>query len=76
MFGANNILVSWYALDAPILPGRMAFGGGLVNVGKDHIDAWVTCPNGVWEAEPQVLPTGHVHYRLLRFHPDDLMRRV
>lgn len=76
MFGANNIVVSWFALNAPIMPGRMAFEDGFVDVGKEHIDAWIECPDGVWEAEAQILPGGRVHYRLLRFHPDDMVRRT
>jgi hypothetical protein len=65
---ATSTFISWYALGASITPGRIPYGGGLVHLEHQHIEAWLSDPEGVWEAEISHLPTGGTTYRLCVFH--------
>lgn len=68
MFDPSCLMVSWWGLGAPIAPGRLSFGGGVVDVGPEHIRAWIEEPDGVWHADAAVTESGAFLYRLSHFH--------
>lgn len=71
MFEPSQPFVTWWGLGAPVKPGRLPFGGGVVDVGPEHIRAWMDEPEGVWQATVVVAASGTLLYRLSRFYPGD-----
>ena len=70
MFEPSCPMVSWWGLGAPIVPGRLPFGGGVVDLEAKHIRAWIEEPEGVWQADAGVTGSGAFLYRLVCFHSD------
>ncbi len=68
MFEPSCPMVSWWGLGAPIAPGRLPFGGGVVDVEAEHILAWIEEPEGVWQADAAATGSGVFLYRLSHFH--------